>query len=72
MPRDYEDMKAQLEEFKSDIQKIAEEHGCKVIHKDELKKYPGMYSISIKDALEGKEPRKNPLDNGKDEDQDEK
>ena len=66
MPRDYEDMKAQFEEFKSEVQKIAEEHGCKVIHKDELKKYPGMYSISLKDALEGKEPRKNPLDNDKD------
>lgn len=31
-----------------------------------------MYSISIKDVLAGKEPRKNTLDNDKDEDQDKK
>lgn len=27
-------------------------------HKKDLDKYPGMYAVSLKDALEGKEPEK--------------
>lgn len=30
----------------------------KIVSKKDLDKYPGMYAISLKDALEGKEPEK--------------
>ena len=58
MPRDYDDMKAEFEEFKKGVEKIAEESGVKIVSKKDLDKYPGMYAISLRDALEGKEPEK--------------
>ena len=58
MPRDYDDMKAEFEDFKKGVEKIAEESGVKIVSKKDLDKYPGMYAISLRDALEGKEPEK--------------
>lgn len=58
MPRDYDDMKAEFEEFKKGVEKIAEESGVKIVSKKDLDKHPGMYAISLRDALEGKEPEK--------------
>lgn len=31
----------------------------KIVHKSELERYPNMYGVSLKEALEGKEPIKN-------------
>ena len=58
MPRDYDQMKAEFEEFKKGVEKIAEESGVKIVSKKDLDKYPGMHAISLRDALEGKEPEK--------------
>ena len=58
MPRDYDDMKAEFEEFKKGVEKIDEESGVKIVSKKDLDKYPGMYAVSLRDALEGKEPEK--------------
>lgn len=58
MPRDYDDMKAELEEFKSNVEKAAEESGVKIVSKKDLDKYPGMYAVSLRDALEEKKPEK--------------
>ena len=51
MPRDYDDMKAEFEEFKKGVEKNAEENGVKIVSKKDLDKYPGMYAISLRDAL---------------------
>ena len=58
MPRDYDDMKAEFEAFKSGVEKAAEESGVKIVSKKDLDKYPGVYAISLRDALEGKETEK--------------
>ena len=58
MPRDYDHMKAEFEEFKKGVEKIAEESGVKIVSKKDLDKYPGVYAVSLRDALEGKEPEK--------------
>ena len=58
MPRDYDEMKAEFEAFKSSVEKAAEESSVKIVSKKDLDKYPGVYAISLRDALEGKEPEK--------------
>lgn len=59
MPREYEQMKQEADNFKGMIQKAADKYGVKIVHKSELDRYPDMYGVSLKEALEGKEPIKN-------------
>lgn len=59
MPKEYEQMKRESEEFKEMIQKYANEKGIKVVPKSEINQFPDMYGISIKEMLEGKVPIKN-------------
>lgn len=59
MPREYEQMKQESEAFKEMVQKAADKYGVKVVHKSEIDQYPDMYGVSLKEALEGKEPVKN-------------
>lgn len=59
MPREYEQMKQESEDFKEMVQKAVDKYGVKVVHKSEIDQYPDMYGVSLKEALEGKEPVKN-------------
>lgn len=59
MPREYEQMKQETDTFKKMVQKAADKYGVKIVHKSELERYPNMYGVSLKEALEGKEPIKN-------------
>lgn len=59
MPREYEQMKQEADTFKKMVQKAADKYGVKIVHKSELERYPNMYGVSLKEALEGKEPIKN-------------
>lgn len=59
MPREYEQMKQESEAFKEMVQKAVDKYGVKVVHKSEIDQYPDMYGVSLKEALEGKEPVKN-------------
>lgn len=54
MPFDYDDMKEEFRQFKETVEHIAEETGVKIVNKKDLDNYPGMYGISIRDAIEGK------------------
>lgn len=58
MPRDYDEMKAEFEAFKNNVEKAAAESGVKIVSKNDLDKYPGMYAVSLRDALEGKVPER--------------
>ena len=61
---DYNDIIQDAEQFKKEFEEFAKKKGIKIVSKEELnseegkKKYAGMYGISLKDALEGKEPEK--------------
>ena len=59
MPKEYEQIKREYEEFKEILHKAADENGIKIVHKSEINQYPDMYGISVKEMLEGKEPIKN-------------
>lgn len=59
MPQEYEQMKQESVAFKEMVQKAADKYGVKIVHKSEIDPYPDMYSVSLKEALEGKEPVKN-------------
>lgn len=58
MPCEYEKMKEEKDAFEKMVRTVADECGVKVVHKSEADKYPDMYGVSLKDALEGKEPVK--------------
>ena len=58
MPREYEKMKEEKDTFEGMVRMVADECGAKVVHKSEADKYPDMYGVSLKEALEGKEPVK--------------
>lgn len=59
MPRKYEQMQQEADTFEKMIQKATDKYGVKIVHKSELDRYPDMYGVSLKEALEGKEPIKN-------------
>lgn len=59
MPKEYAQMKKEEEIIKEKIEEIAKESGVKIVHKDEIDKYPDMYGMTLREALEGKEPVKN-------------
>ena len=57
---DYKETKKHIREMDADIKAFAKKYGFKVVHKKDIaenpENYRGMYGISIKDLLEGKEP----------------
>ena len=57
-PRGYAEFQKEFQAFKDALEQIAEESGVKIVSKKDLDKYPGQYGISLKDALEGKKPKK--------------
>ena len=57
-PDVYAEANENMSELKDFVEKLAKENGAKVIHKKDIDKYPDMYSISLKEVLEGKEPMK--------------
>lgn len=59
MPQEYEQMKQESEAFKEMVQKVADKYGVQVVHKSEIDQYPDMYGVTLKEALEGKEPVRN-------------
>lgn len=59
MPQEYEQMKQEMGEFDEMLHEWAEKQGVKVVHKKDLADYPDMYGLSLKEALEGKEPIRN-------------
>ena len=59
MPPDYERMQQEKKAFDEMLHEWAEKQGVKIIHKKDLADYPDMYGLSLKEALEGKEPIKN-------------
>lgn len=58
MPQEHEEMQQELHAFQEAVQKAAEESGVKIVNRKDLDKYPGMYGMSLKEALEEKEPKK--------------
>lgn len=58
MPREYKQMKAEADAFDEMLKMVADECGVKIVSRSEAEKYPDMYGISLKDALEGKKPTK--------------
>jgi hypothetical protein len=54
-PQMHEQMKAEVQAFKDEVEKIVEESGAKIVSRADMDKYPGYYGISLRDILEGKE-----------------
>lgn len=53
MPFDYNEMNDEFKQFKETVEHIAEETGARIVHKKDVDKCPGMYGISLRDAIEG-------------------
>ena len=60
-PEGFEADKQDLAVFEERIKEMCKEHGVQLVHKKEMEGHPedyeGMYAISLKDALEGREPK---------------
>ena len=55
-PMAYAEMQEEFQAFQATVERMAEEKGVKIVSKKELDKYSGQYGISLREALEGKEP----------------
>ena len=55
MPFDYDEMKEEFNQFKESIERVVKEAGVEIVNKKDLDKHPGMYGISLRDLMEGKE-----------------
>lgn len=57
-PKGYEEFTNEFQAFKDALENFAEENDIKIVNKKDLDKFPGQYGISLREALEGKEPEK--------------
>lgn len=54
-PELYQKIQDNLKEFQASFDKFAKENGVQIVSKKDLDKYSGMYAVSLRDILEGKE-----------------